>query len=164
MLLFIIISVSQSCLTLCDRMVYSTPGFSAHHQLPELLKLMTIELVMPSNHLILCHPLLLLYGHKYLFCGIVTNQIQTNDISLTNYRFIEMCDKKEYVLMTFLDPGFEGKFETSWLLHEAMDHQEDVLIKKMWQVRSFSSFPTSWWSKSKFIKHSHHILFLLFFF
>ena len=38
----------------------STPGFPVHHQLPELLKLMSIELVMPSNHLIFCRPLLLL--------------------------------------------------------------------------------------------------------
>ena len=38
----------------------STPGFLVHHQLPELLKLMSVELVMPSKHLILCHPLLLL--------------------------------------------------------------------------------------------------------
>ena len=37
----------------------STPGLPVHHQLLELLKLMSIELVMPSNHLILCHPLLL---------------------------------------------------------------------------------------------------------
>ena len=37
----------------------STPGFPVHHQLPELFKLMSIESVMPSNHLILCHPLLL---------------------------------------------------------------------------------------------------------
>ena len=29
-------SVSQSCLTLCDPTDYSTPGFPAHHQLPEL--------------------------------------------------------------------------------------------------------------------------------
>ena len=36
------------------------PGFLVHHQLLEVLKLMSIELVMPSNHLILCHPLLLL--------------------------------------------------------------------------------------------------------
>ena len=36
------------------------PGFPAHHQLQSLLKLMSIESVMPSNHLILCHPLLLL--------------------------------------------------------------------------------------------------------
>src|SRR5574340_907315 len=38
----------------------SMPGLPVHHQLPELLKLMSIESVMPSNHLILCHPLLLL--------------------------------------------------------------------------------------------------------
>ena len=38
----------------------STPGLPVHHHLPDLLKLMFIELVMPSNHLILCHPLLLL--------------------------------------------------------------------------------------------------------
>ena len=35
----------------------STPGFPVHHQLPSRLKLMSIMLVMPSNHLILCHPL-----------------------------------------------------------------------------------------------------------
>ena len=37
----------------------STAGFPVHHQLLELLKLMSIELVMPSNHLILCHPIVL---------------------------------------------------------------------------------------------------------
>ena len=54
-------SVSQSCPTLCDPMDCSTPGFPVHHQLSwSLLKFMSIESVMPSNHLILCHPLLLL--------------------------------------------------------------------------------------------------------
>ena len=53
-------SVAQSCPTLCDPMDCSTPGLPVHHQLPELLKLMSIESVMPSNHLILCRPLLLL--------------------------------------------------------------------------------------------------------
>ena len=51
-------SVAQSYLTLCDPMDCSTPGFSVHHQLLEL-KLMSIKSVMPSNHLILCRPLLL---------------------------------------------------------------------------------------------------------
>ena len=41
-------------------MNHSTPGLSVHHQLPESPKPMSIESVMPSNHLILCHPLLLL--------------------------------------------------------------------------------------------------------
>ena len=53
-------SATQSCPTLCDRMDCSTPGFPVHHQLLELLKLMSFESVMPSNCLILCHPLLLL--------------------------------------------------------------------------------------------------------
>ena len=38
----------------------STPGLPVHHQLPEFTKLMSIKLVMPSSHLILCRPLLLL--------------------------------------------------------------------------------------------------------
>ena len=37
----------------------STPGFPVHHQLSTLLKLMSIEFMIPSNHLILCRPLLL---------------------------------------------------------------------------------------------------------
>ena len=41
-------------------MNHSTLGLPVHHQLPEFPKLMSIESVMPSNHLILCHPLLLL--------------------------------------------------------------------------------------------------------
>ena len=36
------------------------PGLPVHHQLLEFTQTHTIELVMPSNHIILCHPLLLL--------------------------------------------------------------------------------------------------------
>ena len=49
-------SVAQSWLTPCDPMGCSMPGLPVHHQLLELLKLISIESVMPSNHLILCHP------------------------------------------------------------------------------------------------------------
>ena len=52
-------SVSQLCLTLCDPTDCSTPGFPVLTIFRNLLKLMSIESVMPSNHLILCHPLLL---------------------------------------------------------------------------------------------------------
>ena len=41
-------------------MACSTPGFPVLHHLWGLLKCMSIESVMPSNHLILCCPLLLL--------------------------------------------------------------------------------------------------------
>ena len=65
-------SVTQSCQTLCGPMNCSTPGLPVHHQLPEFtqthvhhqlpesFKLTSIESVMPSSHLILCRPLLLL--------------------------------------------------------------------------------------------------------
>ena len=38
----------------------STPGFPVHHYLPEFAQPMSIELMMPFNHLILCCPLLFL--------------------------------------------------------------------------------------------------------
>ena len=53
-------SVPTSCLTLCDFMDCSMPGSSVLHIFWILLKFMSIELVMLSNHLILCHPLLYL--------------------------------------------------------------------------------------------------------
>ena len=55
-------SVTQSYSTLCDPMDCSTTGSLPIANSGSLLKLMSIESVMPSNrliHLILCHPLLL---------------------------------------------------------------------------------------------------------
>ena len=57
---FLFSSVAQLCLTLCDSMDCSTPGLPVHHQLPEHAQTHVHWLVMPSNHLILCCPLLLL--------------------------------------------------------------------------------------------------------
>ena len=51
-------SVAQSCLTLCDPMNCSTPDFLSITNSWSLLKIMSIESVMPSNHLIFCPPLL----------------------------------------------------------------------------------------------------------
>ena len=51
--------VAQLCPTLCNPMDCSMPGLSITNS-RSLLKLMSIELVMPSSHLIPCHPLLLL--------------------------------------------------------------------------------------------------------
>ena len=53
-------SVAKSCPALCDPMDCSTPGLPVHHQLPELLKLMSIQSMMTSKHLILHCPLLFL--------------------------------------------------------------------------------------------------------
>ena len=61
--IFCCCSVSQSCPILCDPMDCSTPGTSPPCPSPSpgvCSKLVSIESVMPYNHLILCHPLLLL--------------------------------------------------------------------------------------------------------
>ena len=53
-------SVTQSCPTLCDPMTAACQASLSITNSWSLLKRMSIKLVMPSNHLILCHPLLLL--------------------------------------------------------------------------------------------------------
>ena len=53
-------SVTQLCPTLCNPTNCSTPGLPVHHQLPESPEPMSIESVMPFNHLLLRRPLRLL--------------------------------------------------------------------------------------------------------
>ena len=53
-------SVAQSCPTLCDLWTAIHQASLSITNSQSLLKLKSIKLVMPSNHLILCHPLLLL--------------------------------------------------------------------------------------------------------
>ena len=51
-------SVAQSCLTLCNLMDCSTPGFPVLHHLPEFAQTHVQRVGDASNHLILCRPLL----------------------------------------------------------------------------------------------------------
>ena len=53
-------SVTQSRPTLCDPMSHSTPSLLSITNSQSPPKPMSIELVIPSNHLILCRPLLLM--------------------------------------------------------------------------------------------------------
>ena len=50
-------TVIQLCLTLCNTMDCIMPGFPTITNSESLIKLMSIKSVMPSNHLIICHPL-----------------------------------------------------------------------------------------------------------
>ena len=52
-------SVTQLCLTLCDPMIAACQASLSITNSRSSTKLMSIELVMPSSHLILCRPLLL---------------------------------------------------------------------------------------------------------
>ena len=59
-LLFSLLQFSRSVVSdSCNPMNRSTPGLPVHHHLPKLTQTHVFESVMPSNHRILCHPLLL---------------------------------------------------------------------------------------------------------
>ena len=60
MYIYQVSSVLQSCPILCDPMDWSTPASLSITNSWSLCRLKTIMSVMPSNHLILCHPLLIL--------------------------------------------------------------------------------------------------------
>ena len=63
--------ITKSCLTLCDSMwTAACQAFLSFTVSQNLHRLMSIELVMPSNHLILCHPfplLLLIFSSIEVF-------------------------------------------------------------------------------------------------
>ena len=65
-------SVAKSYLTLRDLMDCSTPGFPVLHYLPEFAQIVSM---MPSNHLILCHPLLLLLSIFPSFTVLLLSQL-----------------------------------------------------------------------------------------
>ena len=68
----------------------STPGFPVHHHLLELLKLMSIELVMPSNHPILCRPLLFLpsiFPSIRVFSSEPTPQFESINSSVLSFLY-----------------------------------------------------------------------------
>ena len=63
-------SVTQSCLTLCDLMDCSTPGFPVHHQLLELAQTHVhpvSDVIQPSHPLSSPSPAFSLYQHQGLF-------------------------------------------------------------------------------------------------
>ena len=66
-------SVAQSCLTLTERTAAYHASLSIT-SFQSLLKLKFIELVMPSNHLTLCRPLLLLPSTSNLSIRIFSNE------------------------------------------------------------------------------------------
>ena len=58
-LIFFCCSVAQSCPTLCNPWTAACQASLSFTISPSLVKLVSTELVMPTNHLILCRPLLL---------------------------------------------------------------------------------------------------------
>ena len=69
-------SVSQSCPTLCDPMVCSTPGFPVHHQLPLFTQThvhWASDAIQPSHPLLSPSPAFNLSQHQGLYQWVSTS-------------------------------------------------------------------------------------------
>ena len=77
-------SVIQSCLTLCDPMDCSLPGFPVHHQQPEFAQThVHSRSVMPSNHVILFSSCLQFFtaSGSFLISWLIASCGQSNGAS-----------------------------------------------------------------------------------
>ena len=86
---------------LCDPMECRTPGPLSITNSRSLLKLMSIESVMPSNHLILCHPLLLpsIFPRIRVFSNESALRIRWPKYYINKYKYyINKNTKNIYVL------------------------------------------------------------------
>ena len=132
-------SVTKSCPTLCDPMDYSTPASLSFTISWSLLKLMSIELMRPSNHRILCRPLLLLPS---IFPSIrVFSSESSLHIKWTKYWSFSfrLSVSNEYLGLIF--------FRTDWFYLLAV---QGTLISRVfssitvWKNQFFSAQPFLW--------------------
>ena len=107
-------SVVQTCLTLCDPMDCSMPGLPVHHKLPEFTQIMSIESVMPSNHLILCHPLLL--PSNFPTIRVFTNESALHIRWPKYWSFsFSISPSNEYSGLIWLDQSRSNQSRSNWL-------------------------------------------------
>ena len=113
-------SVAQLYMTLCNPMDCSMLGFPDLHYLLELFKLMLIEWMMPSNHLILCHhPFLLpsIFPSIRVFSSELALQIRwpkywSFSISPSN-KYLGLISLELTGLISLLSKGFSRVFSSS---------------------------------------------------
>ena len=143
-------SVAQSCLTLYDPMDCSTPGFLVLHYLPEFFKLMSTESVMPSNHLILCCPLLLsvspsirVFSNESVLCIRWPKYWRSSfNISASN----------EYSELIFFRMDWLDRLAVQWTLQSLLQHHSSkasILWRSaFFMVQLSHSHMSSWKSHS----------------
>ena len=118
--------------TLCDPMDCSPSAFPDHHQL-SLLKLMSIESVMPSNHLIFCCPLL----PPSFFPSI---RVFSNEATISHKKWVSKAFQVLLVIFIILFKPLHFKFlftkhtqnplySVSFVLHEQAFQLETELMQ-----------------------------------
>ena len=140
-IMFCCCSVAESCPTLCDPLDCSMTGFSVPHWLPEFAQIMSIESVTPSNHLILCHPLLFLPS---IFPSI---RVFSNELALC----IRWSKYWNFNFSISLSNEFSGliSFRIDWFDLLAVQGLSRVLSNTTVQKHQFFAAQPSSWSNSQ---------------
>ena len=109
-------SFTKLCLTLCNPMDCSTPGFPLLHCFLEFAQLMYIESVMPSNHCTLCHLLSCLQSflasESFPMSGLFISDLASASVLPVNIQcwiplgFTGLISLQSY--MSFPAPPFES--------------------------------------------------------
>ena len=134
-------SVTQSCLTLCDPMNHSTPGFPVHHQLPEFTQTHVHwvgDAIQPS-HLLLSpsSPSLNLSQHQGLFRWVNSSRQAAKVLEFQlQYQFFQGIFKTDCLL------GW-----TSWISLQSKGLSR-VFFNTTVQKHQFFGAQLSLWSNS----------------
>ena len=116
-------SVAQWCPALCNPMDCSTPGLPVHHSW-SLLKLISIESVMESSRLILCHPLLLLPS---IFLSIrVFSSESVLGIRWPNYWSFSISPSNEYSGLISFRMDWLGLLALQGTLKSFLQHHSSI--------------------------------------
>jgi len=137
-------SVTQSCLTLCDSMDCSMPGFSIT-DFWSLLKLMFIQSVMPSSHLILCRPFLLL---SLIFSSIrVFSNKSALRIRWPKYWSFSISPSNDYSGLISFRINWFDLFAVQGTLKSLLQHQNlkaSILLHSLFYCPALTSVHDYW--------------------
>ena len=142
----------QSLSNLCGPM--DCKGFPVHHQLWSLLKFMSIASVMPSNHLILGCPLLLLpsifpsirvFANESVLCirwpkywsfqilgGKILKLFEV--LEFTTQLYVVSCFNIPHILIFLLTHGGIGKVNPSWYFIQRLCSFVSLSTWILWEV------------------------------
>ena len=127
------VQFSQSCLTLCDPWTVARQASLFLTNSWSLLKLMSIESVMPSNHLILCCPLLLLPSiflalESFLMSHLFESDDQNTGASGSASVNIQGWSLRLTGLISLLFKGLSGLFSSTTVQR----HQFFGVLPSLW--------------------------------
>ena len=136
------LSVAKLCLTLCDPVDCSAHQASLSFTISwSLLKLTSVESVMSSNQLILCHPLLLLPS-IFPSIGVFSNEL-TLRIRWSKYWNFNTIG---YVLLSLLGRKFWHQLQHVWSLRTYPKRNKPVTNTKNRQIlHNFTIWHCRWW-------------------